>query len=582
MRKLLVPVLGAALAVLFCFVLADAQPIPGFSKTAPLSGTGSAGSPLKINSCATNEILKWNGSAWACAADGSGLSGLTNNRVLKANGTTSGQNSSLSDDGTTVSTVGTPNLQWGPTAPGAGQKWVFSGQQPTDTTMMYIRGDDTAHTVYEAIALWLDQRGTYNTTAQPSVSNGLTVTVSTTKSAGANTLTNVGIDCIVGGADANLCLRAQAGQGGISISDDSFFGKTTHNQVFTSSSFVQDIRGSNGSTINFSGASSPIVTGGTVTGSTLLSTGNVKLAGNTLWFSDNAQSQLYIYADGAGTSGNQSIAIQSAGTGKVTINANTGGSTNTGTGGFEVYGGNNDSTSNFTVAGNGSTTINPTSGVTSGLTITPSGTSLTSDAEYLTLNHTTGTWNVASAARKATGIRGSITSACVSNCTPNGMTGVGVFGGANITGYAANIGIGVYGTTAPASPTFPAAGPYAIYGDGNIGTNGSLRANTVQVEGGELRDTGTAPSSFTCGTGATAAGGRNWFRVTVGTGSPTTCVVNFSAAYTSTPTCSITRGDSSSRADAYLSAISTSSLTIANDAAAGLTSGSIYHVWCGG
>lgn len=78
MRKLLVPMLGAALAVLFCVVLADAQPAPGFVKTSPLIGTGSSGSPLRIGPatpCATNEILKWNGSAWACAADGGGGGG---------------------------------------------------------------------------------------------------------------------------------------------------------------------------------------------------------------------------------------------------------------------------------------------------------------------------------------------------------------------------------------------------------------------------------------------------------------------------------------------------------------------------
>lgn len=75
MRKLLVPMLGAALAVLFCIVLADAQPAPGFVKTSPLIGTGSSGSPLRIGPatpCASGEILKWNGSAWACAADGGG------------------------------------------------------------------------------------------------------------------------------------------------------------------------------------------------------------------------------------------------------------------------------------------------------------------------------------------------------------------------------------------------------------------------------------------------------------------------------------------------------------------------------
>lgn len=80
MRKIIPIVVGAAFAVLLAVVLVDAQPAPGFSKTSPLIGTGSSGSPLRIGpavACSTNEILKWNGSAWACAADNGGTGDIT-------------------------------------------------------------------------------------------------------------------------------------------------------------------------------------------------------------------------------------------------------------------------------------------------------------------------------------------------------------------------------------------------------------------------------------------------------------------------------------------------------------------------
>lgn len=90
MRRILA-ILPVILAVILAASLAGAQPGIGITKTAPLSGTGSSGSPLKITGCSLNEILKWNGSLWACAADSAGtgdIEGVTAGAGLTGGGTT--------------------------------------------------------------------------------------------------------------------------------------------------------------------------------------------------------------------------------------------------------------------------------------------------------------------------------------------------------------------------------------------------------------------------------------------------------------------------------------------------------------
>ncbi len=69
MRKLL-SILFVVAAGAFVATLATAQPSPGFSKTAPISGTGSNGSPLKLDVCASGSGYQSNGTSWACAVYG--------------------------------------------------------------------------------------------------------------------------------------------------------------------------------------------------------------------------------------------------------------------------------------------------------------------------------------------------------------------------------------------------------------------------------------------------------------------------------------------------------------------------------
>jgi hypothetical protein len=73
-----------------------------------LSGGGSSGSLALtlLTTCSTNQILQWNGSAWACATAATGISGLTTGYLTKAASSTTISNS-LFDDGITTPNTGT-------------------------------------------------------------------------------------------------------------------------------------------------------------------------------------------------------------------------------------------------------------------------------------------------------------------------------------------------------------------------------------------------------------------------------------------------------------------------------------------
>lgn len=99
----------------------------------------------------------------------------------------------------------------------------------------------------------------------------------------------------------------------------------------------------------------------------------------------------------------------------------------------------------------------------------------------------------------------------------------------------------------------------------------------IVTAGSVIRDTGTAPTSFTCGTSPSAVGGRYSFDVTVGTGTVASCVINFSAAFNSAkPSCQVI-GDK--RAGFYITARSASSITITTATGANLA-GDVLTVTC--
>jgi len=45
--------------------------VTSVTASAPLASSGGATPNITLGSCATGQVLKWNGSAWSCAADSS-------------------------------------------------------------------------------------------------------------------------------------------------------------------------------------------------------------------------------------------------------------------------------------------------------------------------------------------------------------------------------------------------------------------------------------------------------------------------------------------------------------------------------
>lgn len=74
--KRLIPIIISALAAVFVATIAGAQPGLGISKTAPIAGTGSTGSPLKLTDCSSGSGYVHNGTSFACSLIGD-ITGVT-------------------------------------------------------------------------------------------------------------------------------------------------------------------------------------------------------------------------------------------------------------------------------------------------------------------------------------------------------------------------------------------------------------------------------------------------------------------------------------------------------------------------
>ena len=75
---------------------------------------------------------------------------------------------------------------------------------------------------------------------------------------------------------------------------------------------------------------------------------------------------------------------------------------------------------------------------------------------------------------------------------------------------------------------------------GGVGITGAATIGTYAQIGTKIRAVGTAPALSSCGTTPAIEGSDLSGTVTMGTGSPTGCVITFNAAYTSAPRCSVT------------------------------------------
>jgi hypothetical protein len=120
---------------------------------------------------------------------------------------------------------------------------------------------------------------------------------------------------------------------------------------------------------------------------------------------------------------------------------------------------------------------------------------------------------------------------------------IGNDGGVNIGSGITAVGAGVLNVAATTAATSKTTG--SLINRGGLGNSGalytdSLISSTYMEAGTKLRATGSAPALTSCGTSPTIEGSDLSGTVTMGTGSPTGCVITFNAAYANAPRCSVT------------------------------------------
>lgn len=160
------------------------------------------------------------------------------------------------------------------------------------------------------------------------------------------------------------------------------------------------------------------------------------------------------------------------------------------------------------------------------------------------------------------------TTALLIRATGNGAGGIGVFtmqigttsgaDGITIGGGSTNLSINDadWNVTGPGAATFT-----------SLALSGAVDMNTAQInEIGRLDGAGTAPTLSSCGTTPTITGNNTAGKVTVGTGTVTSCTVTFSTVgsevFSVAPACHVT-GDTA--ATNYVAATSATVLTITSD-----------------
>ncbi len=295
----------------------------------------------------------------ASSGGGGGGGGITNsapaNTLMLSNGANAVA-SGLTDDGTMLAT--SRKFQIGPAAVPTLNHGFVSAGFATMTTQMYFQETDTNHTGQtgvnnEAINLVLDQKATFNTTSDPvsASGNGLTVLVSSTRATGASPLVNDGIIISVGGGQTNRAIYVPTGGGIASLNDGILSGAITvsGDANFSGGKIVATF--GTGSSISLTGN---ITASGALTGGSAHVTGNIK--GDQEWIIDPSGTHAYMYLANAvsgATVNHLNLSAAGAG-GKIIINGNNVGS-NSGTGGIEVWGGNNGGVAKGGITGAGIT-----------------------------------------------------------------------------------------------------------------------------------------------------------------------------------------------------------------------------------
>lgn len=491
-----------------------------------------------------------------------GSSGITNsaanNVVTKSDGTNIVA-SSITDDGTTVATGLSCNF----------------GDAPTDTvtiTGKVVQNANNAPSSPNHASFLLNVTGSnysgadgglqvfqstgYDTTGGPTQSLAGYFGNSATQSTGSGGITNYGVLAGATNGTQNYSFFGFAGT--IRNDGNAVFGDTTLGAL-TATGLITGNNAIAGNSLAWSGASSSINLSGasaSVKATSLQSYGNTQINGETLFGATSTD--VYLYPPSANAGGTRhDINLNASGTnGVVRINSNTGGLALAGTGGFEVYGGANDGTANFTVAGNGNTSTIGTLGATgaissSGSSVTAgtylyagSGVYAASGASYML----SGSWN------------------CLSGTNANAVCKINNVGYNESTTQFRDLEID---DGKGASIAFFTGATKGVSFQGDITASGIATWGTSRITQLKTKSSCTAPT-LTCGGSPTVTGCDLAGTVTVGTGSPASCIITFTTISTA-PTCVLTARDGAHKA--YT--VTSSALTIASG-----VSGNAYDWIC--
>lgn len=193
------------LALLALTTIAEAQPV-------------SLGWRPPFN-CSTNQVLKWDGTKWACGTD---VGGITNsagaNVIMKSDGTNAVA-SQCTDNGTTVTCTGNVTLNGGLNAGDStsADAHMFSGRATLTSTdganhALQINYTPVASTTTTRAGARIVLNGTYNSTSANIESRGVWIGNTSTESGGSNAFTKYGLVVENSGtADSSVAAQFTAG-----------------------------------------------------------------------------------------------------------------------------------------------------------------------------------------------------------------------------------------------------------------------------------------------------------------------------------------------------------------------------------
>lgn len=209
----------------------------------PITTTGTVSVNLTPTSCAagTAEVTTASDGTSTCLPFASIPLALTVNTIPKSNGAGGLENSSVVDDGMTV-TMPEKWILGGGTQFSGTTSFTVNGDTPTTTTQFAIVAADLLHSAFEEINLLIwNSVGSFTTVSHPITYWGLDVEINPIHSAGTSALTVAAIHCSAsiqspGASDTTACIQGAIGGGIIAIADGASFGGLTTTGAFAGTS----------------------------------------------------------------------------------------------------------------------------------------------------------------------------------------------------------------------------------------------------------------------------------------------------------------------------------------------------------